>query len=128
MTVPVIPEATQQEALTGLLESIALEEAALAHLVNAEAEKVQAVAGLMAGDEMEPSEVIDLQRSVRRVVQTAIKMQMLLQFKLENVLRSISQLLITVHENMATATGFYNGMSYTDTDYAYYHSRSGSGE
>lgn len=40
MGLPVIPEKTQPEAFTDLLESIALEEVGLAHLINAEAEKV----------------------------------------------------------------------------------------
>ncbi len=41
MTVPVVPEREQPEALTDILESIALEETALAHLINSEAQKIE---------------------------------------------------------------------------------------
>lgn len=86
MSVPFIPERDQLQALTDLLESIALEETALAHFVNAEAEKIQHLGALMAAGSITPSEALDLQQSVAKVMQVGIKMQMLLQFKLENVL------------------------------------------
>ncbi len=75
-------ETTQEQALTDLLVSIALEETALAHLINAEAEKVQAV----VNEEFDGDNILEVNESVRRVIITAIKMQMLLQFKLEQVL------------------------------------------
>jgi len=77
---------TQEQALTDLLESIALEEAALAHLLNAEAEKVQAVVPDENENEVNFAEMLEVNESVRRIVITAIKMQILLQFKLEQVL------------------------------------------
>lgn len=86
---PVIPVVTQEQALTDLLESIALEEAALAHLINAEAEKVQNLAAVTGTD---PQTAIDIQEAVRGVLTTAIKMQLLLQFKLEEVLSFKEQL------------------------------------
>jgi len=88
MGLPTIPCVTQSQSLTNLLESIALEETALAAFVNAEAEKIQAVAAQMACKGMDNDEVICFQKSVTSVLQTAIKMQMLLQFKLENVLEA----------------------------------------
>ncbi|WP_408955247.1 hypothetical protein [Natroniella sp. ANB-PHB2] len=86
MSAPVIPDREQEEALTDLLVSIALEETALAHFMNAEAEKIQAVAGMMEEGEMTPEEVLDFQKSVSQVMRTPIKKEMLLQFKLEDVL------------------------------------------
>ncbi|MCK8826733.1 hypothetical protein MWH25_03110 [Natroniella acetigena] len=86
MSEPVIPDRTQEEALTDLLESIALEETALAHFMNAEAEKVQAIAGMMEDGTVGPVQAIELQKSVAKVMRTPIKKQMLLQFKLEDVL------------------------------------------
>ncbi len=83
---PEIPDVTQEQAFTDLLESIALEETALAHFMNAEAEKVQAAGKLFEKGMMKPDEVISFQRSVAIVMQTSIKIQMLLQFKLEHVL------------------------------------------
>lgn len=91
MGLPVIPEKTQPEAFTDLLESIALEEVGLAHLINAEAEKVQSAADLMITEgerRMTPEEVIEFQKEIIKVIQTAIKMQMLLQFKLETTLEA----------------------------------------
>ena len=92
MGLPCIPPVGQKQALTNLLESIALEETALAHFVNAEAEKIQAVAKQMEEEEISHEEVICFQKSVTNVMQTAIKMQMLLQFKLEKVLEAKLQL------------------------------------
>ncbi|MCK8824195.1 hypothetical protein [Fuchsiella alkaliacetigena] len=83
MSKPEIPERTQEEALTDLLESIALEETALAHFLNAEAEKIQSVAKKC---KITPKEMIEFQKSVSKVMRSAIKKEMLLQFKLEDVL------------------------------------------
>ena len=83
MSVPEIPDRTQEEALADLLESIALEETALAHFINAEAEKIQQVA---KRTNITPQEIIEFQKSVSKVMRTAIKKEMLLQFKLEDIL------------------------------------------
>lgn len=93
MGVPVIPCVEQRQALTNLLESIALEETALAHVVNAEGEKIQAMACQMTKS-CPPNncDVLAFQKSVVSVIQTAIKMQILLQFKLENVLEAKAKL------------------------------------
>ncbi|WP_408955248.1 hypothetical protein [Natroniella sp. ANB-PHB2] len=84
MSAPVIPDREQEEALTDLLESIALEETALAHFINAEAEKVQEIAKKM--ECMDTDEAIKLQKSVEKAMRLPIKKQILLQFKLEDVL------------------------------------------
>lgn len=81
-----MPKRDQKESLTDLLTSIALEETALAHLINAEAEKVQE---LVKDD---PEEALAAQEEVRKVLRTVIKKQMLLQFKLEDVLDFKKQL------------------------------------
>ena len=93
MGVPVIPCVEQRQALTNLLESIAQEETALAHVVNAEGEKIQAMACQM-NKPCPPNncDVLAFQKSVVSVIQTAIKMQILLQFKLENVLEAKAKL------------------------------------
>ncbi len=94
MSMPELSGITQEQAFTELLVSIALEENALAHFVNAEGEKIQAIEGMMGTEEgdMSPDEVIKFQKSVAKVMQTAIKMQMLLQFKLEDVLDAKKEL------------------------------------
>ncbi|GAB6139119.1 hypothetical protein [Halanaerobaculum tunisiense] len=84
MSTPQIPDVTQEESLTDLLESIALEETALAHVENAEAEKIQAIVADFPNLSVE--EILDLQDSVDDTLKTTVKKQMLLQFKLEDVL------------------------------------------
>ncbi|GAB6139118.1 hypothetical protein [Halanaerobaculum tunisiense] len=86
MSTPQIPDVTQEESLTDLLESIALEETALAHVENAEAEKIQAIVGDF--DNLTVQQILDLQDSVDDTLKTTVKKQMLLQFKLEDVLDS----------------------------------------
>ncbi len=83
MGAPDIEVADQEEALTHILHSIALEEAALATFINAEGEKIQNVA---ENDIDDTDELIRFQQSVAKIMRTAIKFQMLLQFKLEDVL------------------------------------------
>ncbi|OAB30304.1 hypothetical protein PMSD_21240 [Paenibacillus macquariensis subsp. defensor] len=72
-----------------LLASIALEELALAHILNAEAEKIQFVLGTLGG--VTPptpsiSNILAINASVRSTMQDVIKTEILLQFKLENTL------------------------------------------
>ncbi len=66
--------------------SIALEETALAHFINAEAEKIQAVAAMMEAGNLTPEEVVEFQDSISKVMRMPIKKEMLLQFKLEDIL------------------------------------------
>lgn len=88
MKMPITPECNKPNALDKILESIAHEEDGIAHLLNAEGDKVEAVACLIEAGEITPLEVIDFQKSISKVIQTFIKMQMLLQFKLEIALES----------------------------------------
>ncbi|QSO46640.1 hypothetical protein [Alicyclobacillus mengziensis] len=75
-----------------LLDSIALEELALAHLINTEAEKTQWFIGTLTTAVTRSSltvsvtDLLTVNKSVRRTLQAAIKKEMLLQFKFENVL------------------------------------------
>lgn len=77
-----------------LLASIALEELALAHVINSEAEKIQFILGTLNTSVTPPpitlSGLLTLNDSVQTTLQAAIKKEMLLQFKLENVLDLIS--------------------------------------
>ena len=86
ISMPEIPDRDQEESLTDLLESIALEETALAHLINAEAEKLQAIVCLLKQDKVNLNEVLQMQKKVAKMLQTSIKKEILLQFKLESVL------------------------------------------
>jgi hypothetical protein len=80
-----------------LLGTIALEELALAHIINAEAEKIQFVLGTLTptSSTLTPSTVtvsnlLSINKDVRRTLQDVIKKEMLLQFKFENVLDLIT--------------------------------------
>jgi hypothetical protein len=93
------PTAARQRGLTSLttmtllLASMSLEELALAHLINAEAEKTQFVLGTLSPTtvSLSPSNVtisnlLTVNASVRRTLQDALKKEMLLEFKFENIL------------------------------------------
>ena len=56
MSMPIIPApvVTEETALANVIASIALEEAALAHIINAEGEKIQRVVGTFVAEEGQP--------------------------------------------------------------------------
>ena len=89
---------TTEQTIPLLLSSIALEELALAHIINAEAEKLQFVLGtLPTGTELSPAvvslaELFAVDSSVQRTLRDVIKKEMLLEFKFENVLDLIGTL------------------------------------
>lgn len=84
---------TMGQTIPLLLSSIALEELALAHIMNAEAEKVQLVLGTLKQSKtklipeiINLSNLLIINQSVRKTLQEVIKKEMLLQFKFDNVL------------------------------------------
>ncbi|HEX9061046.1 MAG TPA: hypothetical protein VF941_12775 [Clostridia bacterium] len=96
MSFPGIPNITpkidisRNEAINLLLASIAFEERGFAHLINAEAEKIQFVLGTLEGHRSHNAaaidELLEINKSVEQTLGTLIKKQMLLQFKLEDIL------------------------------------------
>lgn len=104
MSFPNIPTITptinidRNQVINLILASIALEELSLAHLVNAEAEKIQAVLGTLEnGPEgvvaTTFSDLFEVNRSVERMLRAVIKKEMLLQFKLEDTIDLIPDIL-----------------------------------
>ncbi len=102
MSFPNIPEVSpeidlcREEIINLLLASVAFEELGLAHIINAEAEKLQFVLGTLGEDDNHPcnhphhrptiEDLLKINRSVERTLRTVVKNQMLLQFKLEDIM------------------------------------------
>ena len=96
MSFPNIPdiipsiELSKHQAINLLLASIAFEELGLAHIINSEAEKIQFVLGTLGCQvsHRPPTfeELLLVNRTVEKTLRAVIKSQMLLQFKLEDVL------------------------------------------
>jgi hypothetical protein len=119
MSFPNIPDVNskisfrQEDAINILLASIAFEELGLAHIINAEAEKIQFVLGTLKTDAIErnPSppplptieDLLEIDRSVEQTLKTVIKTEILLQFKLEEI-ENISTSSTTTSTTTTTTT------------------------
>ncbi|MCI8807871.1 MAG: hypothetical protein HFF21_07025 [Oscillospiraceae bacterium] len=79
---------TREEALTMIIASIAMEELALSHIINAEGEKLQYILGTLPGAKpcACPQDVLAVNKSVASLLDVVAQNQMLLKNKLEKVL------------------------------------------
>ena len=86
MSMPeIVPSTTSPcQAITDLIESIALQEAGLAHIINAEGEKIQAA---LETEDVTIADLIAINQPVADTLTKVIKLEMLLEFKLEEVNR-----------------------------------------
>lgn len=86
MTMPVISPSTTTpcQAITDLLESIALQEAGIAHIINAEGEKIQRA---LAIEDVTIDDLVTINQSVADTLTKIIKLEMVLEFKLEEINR-----------------------------------------
>ena len=75
VSAPIIPTRNRNEAINDLLESIALEETAIAHLINAEGEKIQKLVqcNFPAPDCFE--QVLEFQQGISNLFDKLIKKQ-----------------------------------------------------
>lgn len=82
------PELTQQQALTMILSSIALEEVALSHIINAEGEKIQFVLSQNTCDKQsfDLEDVLAVNKSVSSLLEMVMQSQLILKNKMEKVL------------------------------------------
>lgn len=81
MGMPVITSSTttRSQAITDIIQSVALEETALSHILNAEGEKIQKV---VAMEDVTPEVLLATNKSVESMVNAVSKLEMILQSKL----------------------------------------------
>ena len=82
---------TREDAINLVITSIAMEELGLSHIINAEGEKIQYVLGTLPGvisPQATISDVLNTNESVKGVLDTIIKKEMLLNTKLDTALNS----------------------------------------
>lgn len=85
------PEMTQEQALHMILSSIAMEELALSHVINAEGEKIQYALG-SHGNTSCPADMADIlavNQSVTSLLEMVMQNQLLLKNKMEKVLEHL---------------------------------------
>lgn len=81
MGMPVITSSTttRSQAITDIIQSVALEETVLSHILNAEGEKIQKV---VAMEDVTPEVLLATNKSVESMVNAVSKLEMILQSKL----------------------------------------------
>ena len=70
---------TRSQAITDIIESVALQETALSHILNAEGEKIQKV---VAMSDVTPEVLMAVNKSVESMVGAVSRLEMILQSKL----------------------------------------------
>ncbi|WP_455619441.1 hypothetical protein [Eisenbergiella sp.] len=71
---------TCEEAVTNLIESVAMQENALSHILNAEGEKMQAIISM---DDITAGQLLCMNRSADQMVNAVARLEMILQAKVE---------------------------------------------
>lgn len=81
MSMPVITPGTvtREQAISDIIESVALEETGLSHILNAEGEKIQKVIAIATN----PAELIAVNKSVESMVNAVSRLELILQSKIE---------------------------------------------
>ncbi|MEG0297798.1 MAG: hypothetical protein RR620_13840 [Clostridium sp.] len=89
MSMPVIipSKITRDQSVSDIIESVALEETALSHILNAEGEKIQKIVSL----EVSSQELLAVNTSVQTMVNAVSRLEMVLQSKLELFSTSLNQ-------------------------------------
>ena len=82
MGMPVITASTttRDQAITDLIQSVALEETALSHILNAEGEKIQKVLSLHNCDQ---KDILEVNKSVEDMVDKITSLEIVLKSKLD---------------------------------------------
>jgi hypothetical protein len=89
MSMPIIEKhdncIDKDQAITDLIESVALMENGLAHIINAEGEKIQKVIKHDRDEEVSSLDIYKVNESARRMINTISRLEVLLQGKLDIV-------------------------------------------
>lgn len=82
MSMPIIKPSTvtKCQAITDIIESVALEQTALSHILNAEGEKLQYA---IAYPGITPEELLQFNDSVQSLINATTRLELILQSKLE---------------------------------------------
>lgn len=82
MSMPVITpsQTSRAQSITDLIESIALEETAISHILNAEGEKLQRV---IAFDDVTVEELVEINKSVESMVKAVTQLETILKSKID---------------------------------------------
>ena len=83
---PALPRVTLDQAVIDLLESIALEETALSHILNAEGDKIQKV---LAQEPADFCRIVEVNESVVNMVSAVSNLELILKDKLEFVANNL---------------------------------------
>lgn len=81
MSMPVITPGTvtREQAISDIIESVALQETGLSHILNAEGEKIQKVVAIATN----PEELLAVNKSVESMVNAVSRLELILQSKIE---------------------------------------------
>ncbi len=133
MSLPNVPDITptisigNEQCISMLFASVALEELGLSHIINAEAEKIQYALGTLAGQRptkpLTIDELLGINDSVCMTLRNVVKNQMLLGMKMEDITTLYGW---NIYLNIATVTADYDGGTVTASDRAYYHTNGGA--
>ncbi|WP_263706280.1 hypothetical protein [Shouchella tritolerans] len=101
MSQPIIPNMTpnisitRNDAVNLLLASIAFEELGLAHIINAEGEKIQYALGTLPGisgpKDVTLQDLLAVNESTRSMLETVLRKEMVLESKLRNALKILDE-------------------------------------
>lgn len=82
MGMPVIKPGTitREDAVGDIIESVSMEEKALAHILNAESEKLQTIINM---PETTPEQLLAINQSVKNTINAISRLDMILQAKLD---------------------------------------------
>ena len=79
---PIMPPGpiTRCQAITGIIESVAQEQAALGHILSAESDKLEKIISFPF---INPHDLLKINRSVDQAINSVARLEMILQSKLE---------------------------------------------